>query len=248
MSLSRFHPLVREWFSSTFGQPTPAQARGWAAIRDGRHTLIAAPTGSGKTLAAFLTALDGLTREGLAAPLADEVRVRLRLAAEGAQRRHPQEPGGAAARHRTAGRRRRDRRAAHHGGRAHGRHAGVGTRRDAAHAAAHPGHDARIAVPAADRRAQPRDAADRADGHRRRNPRRHRHAPRRASRAVARAPQPGRRRPAAADRPVGDAEADRGGRALSGRPATRRVRDRRRRPSPRDGPRRSRCPARRSTR
>ncbi len=41
----------------------------------GRHTLIAAPTGSGKTLAAFLSALDELTREGLTAPLPDEVRV-----------------------------------------------------------------------------------------------------------------------------------------------------------------------------
>ena len=52
-----------------------AQAQGWAAIRERRHTLIAAPTGSGKTLAAFLTALDDLVQEGLAAPLPDEVRV-----------------------------------------------------------------------------------------------------------------------------------------------------------------------------
>src|SRR5919201_6781673 len=75
MSLSRFHPIVQQWFTSTLGEPTPAQARGWASIRDGRHTLIAAPTGSGKTLAAFLTAIDDLFQEGLAAPLADEVRV-----------------------------------------------------------------------------------------------------------------------------------------------------------------------------
>src|SRR4029453_305023 len=47
----------------------------WATIREGRHTLIAAPTGSGKTLAAFLPALDGLTREALDGPLPDEVRV-----------------------------------------------------------------------------------------------------------------------------------------------------------------------------
>src|SRR4051794_25070237 len=75
MSFSRFHPIVQQWFTSTLGEPTPAQARGWAAIRDGRHTLIAAPTGSGKTLAAFLTAIDHLFREGLRAPLPDEVRV-----------------------------------------------------------------------------------------------------------------------------------------------------------------------------
>src|SRR5205809_409319 len=75
MSFSRFHPLVQRWFTTTLGDPTAAQARGWASIGDGRHTLIAAPTGSGKTLAAFLSAIDGLTCEGLASPLPDEVRV-----------------------------------------------------------------------------------------------------------------------------------------------------------------------------
>jgi ATP-dependent Lhr-like helicase len=75
MSLSGFHPLVSQWFSQTLGEPTPAQRRGWEAIRDGRHTLIAAPTGSGKTLAAFLTAIDNLVHEGLSAPLPDEIRV-----------------------------------------------------------------------------------------------------------------------------------------------------------------------------
>ncbi|MCA1650116.1 MAG: DEAD/DEAH box helicase [Acidobacteria bacterium] len=75
MSLSGFHPVVQRWFTSALGEPTPAQARGWAAIRDGRHTLIAAPTGSGKTLAAFLSALDDLLRAGLDQALPDEVRV-----------------------------------------------------------------------------------------------------------------------------------------------------------------------------
>src|SRR6184192_2544613 len=70
-----FHPVITLWFSETLGTPTPAQQQGWAAIREGRHTLIAAPTGSGKTLAAFLTALDDLFRESLQAPLPDEVRV-----------------------------------------------------------------------------------------------------------------------------------------------------------------------------
>ncbi|MEA2489885.1 MAG: ATP-dependent helicase Lhr and Lhr-like helicase, partial [Acidobacteriota bacterium] len=73
--LSRFHPAVQRWFAETLGEPTPAQTQGWAAIRERRHTLIAAPTGSGKTLAAFLTALDDLFQEGLEAPLPDEVRV-----------------------------------------------------------------------------------------------------------------------------------------------------------------------------
>jgi ATP-dependent Lhr-like helicase len=75
MSLSSFHPIVARWFRDTLGEPTPPQRRGWGAIRDGRHTLIAAPTGSGKTLAAFLTALDDLFQEGLRGPLPDEVRV-----------------------------------------------------------------------------------------------------------------------------------------------------------------------------
>jgi ATP-dependent Lhr-like helicase len=75
MPLSRFHPITRQWFTETLGTPTPAQARGWAALRERRHTLIAAPTGSGKTLAAFLTALDDLVVEGLETPLPDEVRV-----------------------------------------------------------------------------------------------------------------------------------------------------------------------------
>ena len=73
--LAGFHPVVARWFEETLGAPTSAQERGWAAIRDGRHTLIAAPTGSGKTLAAFLSAIDDLVREGLEQPLPDEVRV-----------------------------------------------------------------------------------------------------------------------------------------------------------------------------
>ncbi len=75
MTLPGFHPLVSRWFTETLGSPTAAQLKGWRAIRDRRHTLIAAPTGSGKTLAAFLTAIDELVCEGLTAPLPDEVRV-----------------------------------------------------------------------------------------------------------------------------------------------------------------------------
>ncbi|MGE3402548.1 MAG: DEAD/DEAH box helicase [Vicinamibacterales bacterium] len=75
MPLSGFHPLVARWFSERLGDPTPAQQKGWAAVRDGRHTLIAAPTGSGKTLAAFLTAIDDLVHEAACHPLPDEVRV-----------------------------------------------------------------------------------------------------------------------------------------------------------------------------
>ena len=70
-----FHPIVADWFTETLGPPLPAQERAWAAIRDGRHTLLAAPTGSGKTLAAFLNAIDELLREGFEHGLENEVRV-----------------------------------------------------------------------------------------------------------------------------------------------------------------------------
>lgn len=49
MSLEQFHAATAQWFSDTLGEPTRAQRRGWAAIANRRHTLIAAPTGSGKT-------------------------------------------------------------------------------------------------------------------------------------------------------------------------------------------------------
>lgn len=72
---SLFHPAVREWFSSKFEAPTPAQLDAWPAIKQGRHTLIAAPTGSGKTLAAFLAAIDDLVREALERGLSNETYV-----------------------------------------------------------------------------------------------------------------------------------------------------------------------------
>ncbi len=68
-----FHPAVRTWFSTRFGEPSPPQTQGWPAIASGAHTLIAAPTGSGKTLAAFLFALDGLLRHGDRLPDATQV-------------------------------------------------------------------------------------------------------------------------------------------------------------------------------
>ncbi len=75
MSTSHFHPIIREWFEGRFRQPTEAQAQGWAAVAEGRHTLIAAPTGSGKTLAAFLTCIDRLVRQGLEGELPDTTQV-----------------------------------------------------------------------------------------------------------------------------------------------------------------------------
>ena len=68
MVLDAFSPPVREWFSASFPEPTPAQAQGWPAIASGDHALILAPTGSGKTLAAFLWGLDRLAAEAEPVP------------------------------------------------------------------------------------------------------------------------------------------------------------------------------------
>ncbi|MEX2625823.1 MAG: DEAD/DEAH box helicase, partial [Ilumatobacteraceae bacterium] len=58
--LEAFSPAVREWFATSFPEPTSPQVQGWPPIAAGRHTLICAPTGSGKTLAAFLASIDRL--------------------------------------------------------------------------------------------------------------------------------------------------------------------------------------------
>ncbi|HKZ02892.1 MAG TPA: DEAD/DEAH box helicase, partial [Pyrinomonadaceae bacterium] len=75
MNLEIFHPAVACWFKRQFLHPTPPQADAWPAIKEQRHTLIAAPTGSGKTLAAFLAAIDDLVRRGLDGKLDDTTHV-----------------------------------------------------------------------------------------------------------------------------------------------------------------------------
>src|SRR5215470_15282818 len=72
---SLFHPAVAAWLDRSFAAPTAAQEAAWPAIKSGRNVLIAAPTGSGKTLAAFLAAIDGLVRQGLAQGLPDETQI-----------------------------------------------------------------------------------------------------------------------------------------------------------------------------
>ncbi len=59
-ALDGFSAPARAWFSTTFVEPTAAQAGAWPAIASGDHTLVLAPTGSGKTLAAFFWALDAI--------------------------------------------------------------------------------------------------------------------------------------------------------------------------------------------
>jgi ATP-dependent Lhr-like helicase len=70
-----FHPAVAEWFDERFAAPTAAQMEAWAAIKAGKHTLIAAPTGSGKTLAAFLAAIDDLVRQSVEGRLTDTTQI-----------------------------------------------------------------------------------------------------------------------------------------------------------------------------
>src|SRR5579871_3232064 len=69
------HPIVREWFTSRFGEPTEPQEQGWPHILASRTTLISAPTGSGKTLAAFLTCIDRLVRKAIAGDLLNTTQV-----------------------------------------------------------------------------------------------------------------------------------------------------------------------------
>ncbi|MEQ1626434.1 MAG: DEAD/DEAH box helicase, partial [Nitrospira sp.] len=75
MTLSRFHPLIAEWFLTQVGQPTDVQQQAWPAIQSGADALIAAPTGSGKTLAAFLSCIDHLFKQALARELDDHTQV-----------------------------------------------------------------------------------------------------------------------------------------------------------------------------
>lgn len=75
MNLEMFHPAVARWFGRTFPAPTDPQLQAWPAIKQQRHTLIAAPTGSGKTLAAFLSAIDDLVRLGVEGQLDDTTHV-----------------------------------------------------------------------------------------------------------------------------------------------------------------------------
>ena len=75
MPLSRFHPVLTEWFAQRIGSPTEVQQQAWAHIQAGQDTLIAAPTGSGKTLAAFFSCIDTLFQKALARELDDRTLV-----------------------------------------------------------------------------------------------------------------------------------------------------------------------------
>ena len=75
MPLTRFHPLIAEWFYSNIGTPTEVQQQAWPVIQSGADVLIAAPTGSGKTFAAFFSCIDHLFKQALARDLGDHTQV-----------------------------------------------------------------------------------------------------------------------------------------------------------------------------
>ena len=116
----------------------------------------------------------------------------LRLAAQGAQLRRRAEPPRPARRAPLDAVSRRP----------HGRHAAARPRADAPHAARHPDHDARVALPAP-HLARPRAPEDRRDRDPRRGARGRRHEARRAPRALARAARARRRAALPAHRPLG---------------------------------------------
>ena len=91
-----FHPLVREWFDSSFSAATEPQLQGWPAIRAGAGRADLRSDRLGKD-ACGLHALLGRPRpprDRGHAPRSDARR--LRLAAQSADQRRPREPGEAA--------------------------------------------------------------------------------------------------------------------------------------------------------
>ena len=75
MSFQQFHPIVKDWFNTTFDEPTKVQLDAWEKIHQGNDSLIAAPTGSGKTLAAFLSSINDLVEQGCNSFLEDKIQI-----------------------------------------------------------------------------------------------------------------------------------------------------------------------------
>ena len=210
--LDLFHPVVAQWFGTSFAAPTAPQAQGWPRIASGASTLLLAPTGSGKTLTGFLWCINRLMFEPPPEPrercrvlyisplkaLAVDVERNLRAPLAGISRLAREQD---VAHHRT-------------GGRDSDRgYAGRGARPVHAASRRHPDHHAGVALPAADVE-RARGAAQRAHRDRRRDSRDGGDQARRAPGPVARTARGDRARPHPADRPLGDAAPPRRGRAL----------------------------------
>ena len=185
--LHTFHPAIERWFTSALGDPTAAQAAGWDAIRAAAHPDRRADRVGQDAGGVSDRARRSAARRRRRGRLPDETRVVYispLKALSSDIHKNLIEPR---ARHSTAGGRDGARGAGDHLGGANRRHHAGRARGHGADAAAHPGHDAGIVLPAADLGAEPRAPAPRAHGDRRRDPRGDRHQARRAPGAVARA-------------------------------------------------------------
>ena len=236
--VSLFHPAVADWFDRSFAAPTAAQAQAWPAFQAGRHVLIAAPDRIRQDARGLPRGHRRAGAPGARARAQGRNPDRLRLAAQGAVERHQVQPRSAARRHPrgAAGAGLARRRYPHLG--AHRRHARRRARPHAPSSAAYRGDHAGIALHPARLGIGPRHARDHPDRDRRRDPRIGAQQARHPSGGLARAPGGAVRQPAAARRPLRHAEADRGGRAFSGRSGfgqrrRRRLHHRRYRPPPR---------------
>ena len=187
--LAPFSEPTRAWFREAFAEPTRAAGPGLAGHRRRRaHAAARARPGSGKTLAAFLWCLDRLFTD--AEPRASRAALRVLYVSplKALDLRRGAQPARAAGRHPPRGRARGHRRCPRCASPSRTGDTPADARRQlVARPAGHPGHHARVALPAAD---QPgaRGAARRRARDRRRGARHGRHQARRAPGALARAP------------------------------------------------------------
>ena len=171
-ALEAFHPAVAEWFRRRFPDGPTAAGAGLAAHRRGhRHADRRADR-----LGQDARRLPRRHRPPVPGPRLgyrrrERCARRVRVAAQGAGRRHRREPRAAARRDRRGGGGARSRRAHAPRCRPHGRHHELAARVDVAAPAELRGDHPRVAVPARHQRQGPRDAAHHGDGHRRRDPR-----------------------------------------------------------------------------
>ena len=161
MPLSGFDPLIQQWFAEHFLSPTEPQLLGWPEIAAGSDTLISAPTGSGKTLAAFLICLDRLVRAARTQTLPDETQVVYVSPLKALSNDVHRNLEVATRATRRSGRTEWRPAHANSDGGANRRYAHARARADAEIAAAHSGHDARIAVYPADCREIARKCCER---------------------------------------------------------------------------------------
>ena len=187
MALSSFHPSVRAWFAERLGEPTPPAARRVAGDSSRQEHAHRRAHRVGKDTGR-IPVRDRRPSGERARPCRRNARP-LRVAAEGARQRHPEEPGRSARRNSPA----RSRAARGAGRRPHRRHDAEGARFDAAQGASHPRHDARVALHPADERRRPADSQNDQDGDRRRDPLARARQARLASGALPRAARSARR-------------------------------------------------------